>query len=128
MILADTDVLIDFLGGREPGASAVARALGEGRLGVSAVTAFELLAGARTARDRTRIERLLAPLAFLPLGAEEAARAAALSRDLRAKGTPIGTADTLIAGTALAQGARLLTRNARHFGRAQGLSLAPLEE
>jgi tRNA(fMet)-specific endonuclease VapC len=123
LIVADTDVLIDFLGSREPGATAVALALGEGRLAATAVTAFELLAGARTARDRGRIERLLAPLPILPLGEAEAARAAALARDLAARGASIGTADTLIAGTVLVHGSTLLTRNRKHFERIPGLRL-----
>jgi tRNA(fMet)-specific endonuclease VapC len=36
---------------------------------------------------------------------------------------PIGTDDTLIAGTALAHGATLVTRNSKEFSRIQGLKL-----
>jgi predicted nucleic acid-binding protein len=47
MIVADSDVLIDFLEGRQPGAQAVAAALAAGQLQVTAISCFELLSGAR---------------------------------------------------------------------------------
>jgi tRNA(fMet)-specific endonuclease VapC len=37
-------------------------------------------------------------------------------------GFPIGPLDTLIAGTAVAWGATLVTRNTREFGRIRGLN------
>ena len=49
MTIADTDVLIDFLSGAEPGASRVSRAIESGALRTTAITRFELLSGARSA-------------------------------------------------------------------------------
>jgi tRNA(fMet)-specific endonuclease VapC len=40
---------------------------------------------------------------------------------LQKTGTPIGPMDTLIAGTALAHGAVVVTRNIREFKRVRGL-------
>lgn len=45
MIVADTDVLIDFLANRDPAASRIALELKSGRLSTTAVSRFELLAG-----------------------------------------------------------------------------------
>jgi tRNA(fMet)-specific endonuclease VapC len=42
---------------------------------------------------------------------------------LEARGLPIGPLDVLIAGTALAHGATLVTRNLREFSRVEGLKL-----
>jgi tRNA(fMet)-specific endonuclease VapC len=48
---------------------------------------------------------------------------ARLSRELRSRGTPIGSNDTWIAATALAHQVPLLTRNTEHFGRVGGLEV-----
>ena len=42
MTLADTDVLIDFLAGREPAAERVARELESGNLWTTVITRFEM--------------------------------------------------------------------------------------
>jgi tRNA(fMet)-specific endonuclease VapC len=42
---------------------------------------------------------------------------------LKARGTPIGPYDTLIAGQAMARGLTLVTRNTREFERVVGLSV-----
>lgn len=128
MTVADTDVLIDYLQGKEPGAGAVARALERMDLAVTVIGRFELLAGEKGARDQARAVRLLAPLPVLPLGRDEVDRAAQIARELRSQGAPIGTADTLLAGIVLHHGESLLTRNRKHFERVPGLRLAPLEE
>ncbi len=124
MIVADSDVLIDFLAGREPCAARVARKLERGLLCTTAVSHFELLCGARSARDRKMIEELLAAIPSLPLEEAAAARAAEVRRSLQEAGEAIGMADSRIAGVVLAHGGTLLTRNRRHFERVGGLELA----
>ena len=54
MIVADTDVLIDFLEGRAPAANRIALELDRGQLRTTVITRFELLAGAKTARQLKR--------------------------------------------------------------------------
>ena len=122
-IVADTDVLIDFLAGQEPGASRIALELEHGELKTTAVNRFELLAGARTARQQAAVCDLLEAVPALPLDAASADRAAAVRRDLEAQGTPIGMGDSLIAGIVLAANAILLTRSVQHFERVAGLRL-----
>jgi predicted nucleic acid-binding protein len=124
MIVADTDVLIDFLAGAEPAATRIAESMAAGRLCTTAITRAELQRGARTARQRTAVSDLLAALTTLPLDAEAADRAAEVARALDASGEAIGMADALIAGITLVHGATLLTRNRRHFTRVAGLDLA----
>lgn len=126
MIIADTDVLIDFLSGQEPGATRVALELEQGVLHTTVVTRFELLSGAKGERQRKGIQKLLDALATLPLSAAAADQAATVRRDLEKKGASIGMADCLIAGIALDAGGVLLTRNRTHFERVQGLSLGRL--
>jgi tRNA(fMet)-specific endonuclease VapC len=123
-IVADTDVLIDFLAAREPSASRVGLELEHGSLKTTAVTRFELLAGARTARQQALVRELLDAIPALPLDAHGADCAAEVRRTLERRGTPIGMGDSLIAGIILAAGGILLTRNVEHFRRVPGLRLA----
>lgn len=126
LTVADSDVLIDALRGREPAATRVVEEVQSGRLATTAVTAFELLSGAREERARSAVEALLATLTILPLD-EAASRAAAeVQCRLEAEGVPIGMADYLIAGICLSRSAVLLTRNRRHFERVRGLFLGDL--
>lgn len=126
MIVADTDVLVDFLRGSSPGAERVAIEVATGRFATTSVTAFELLAGSRSARQAKAVGDLLGALDILPLDLPSAHAAAAVRRSLDADGQGIGMADSLIAGICIASRAMLLTRNRRHFERVEGLSLARL--
>jgi tRNA(fMet)-specific endonuclease VapC len=126
MIIADTDVLIDFLRGRDPAAARVAIELGTGSFGTTAVNAFELRSGARSERQRRAVDELLEALTVVPLASQEATQAAALRLKLEAHGEGIGMADYLIAGICLARRATLLTKNRKHFERVPGLVLATL--
>jgi tRNA(fMet)-specific endonuclease VapC len=127
-IVADTDVLIDFLAGHEPSASRVALELERGSLRTTAVTRFELLAGARNARQEATVRRLLDAVPTLPLDARAADTAAALGRSMEKRGTPIGKGDCLIAGIVVAADGILLTRNVRHFEHVEGLRLSGRQE
>ena len=126
MIVADTDVLIDFLAGRGGGADAVARELERGALLTTVVSRFELLSGARSRRQRTAVLKLLTAVPALPVDGDAADAAAEVRRTLEARGEGIGMADSLIAGTVIRHSGTLLTRNRRHFERVDGLALAPI--
>jgi len=122
MIIADTDVLIDFLQGRQPGAQAVADAIAAGQLSTTTVTAFELLSAARQTHHRFKvISDLFDAAPPLPLDLNSAAKAAEVHRELERSGVSIGMADSLIAGIVLHNGGKLLTRNKRHFERVRDL-------
>ena len=121
MIVADSDVLIDGLRGREPMASRIASELRAGTLATTVVNAFELLSGAKTEKERNKVETLLMALSILPLDESSAKTAAAVRRELESRGKGIGLADYLIAGICLEQSVGLLTRNRDHFERISGL-------
>ena len=127
MIVADTDVLIDALRGRDPAAERIHDELGTGALATTAITAFELRSGTRSGKARREVEKLLAALPILPLDDEAADRAAEARRALEADGAPIGMADYLIAGICVTRAAVLLTRNRSHFDRIEGLQLGELQ-
>lgn len=126
MIVADTDVLIDYLQDVSPAASRIALELRTGRLATTVITRFELLSGARGRRKQRVIRELLAGLSCLALELDGADRAAEVRRSLGAGGMTVGMADSLIAGIVLANEGILLTRNRRHFERVPGLTLGTI--
>lgn len=128
MILADTDVLIDYLMGTQPMASQVLEYSESDTLQTSAITCFELLSGAKEGKRGDKVRHLVATIPVLPLDREAATRAAAVRQQLTRSGFSIGMADSLIAGIALANGLPLLTRNRKHFEHVEGLRLLALEE
>ncbi|MFL5272295.1 MAG: type II toxin-antitoxin system VapC family toxin [Anaeromyxobacteraceae bacterium] len=126
MIVADSDVLIDFLRGRGAGARRVAKELATRSFGTTAITAFEIRSGARTARQRRSIDTLLEAMTVLSFGPEEARIAAEIRQQVESQGQPIGMADYMIAATCLATDGVLLTRNRKHFERIKDLKLSGL--
>jgi predicted nucleic acid-binding protein len=120
VFIADTDVLIDFLRGSGE-AERIRIEIRTGRLSTTAITAFELWAGAGSQPQIAAVETLLGALSILPLDPTSARRAAQIHRDLARKGTAIGMADALIAGLCLEHDAILLTRNRRHYERVPGI-------
>lgn len=123
MMLADSDVLIDFLRGKGA-ADRIARELKTGRLATTAISAFELWAGAKAPGEAARVEVLIGALNVVGLEKGSARRAGEVRRELESKGETIGMADSLIAGICLEHDAMLLTRNRRHFERVDGLKLS----
>lgn len=75
------------------------------------------------ARRRTELEELASAVQLLPFGADEARAAARIRAALEARGLPVGPYDVLIAATALANGATLVTHNTAEFSRVDGLTI-----
>ena len=126
MIVADTDVLIDFLADRGPAADRVALELESHSFGTTVVTRFELLAGVRDRTAEGLVRRLLDAMPVIRLDREAADCAAEVRRRMERRGEGIGMADSLVAGIVLTRDALLLTRNRRLFERVDGLKLASL--
>lgn len=127
-MIADTDVLIDYVNNAEPAASVVAAALRRRELVTTVISRFELQRGAARARRPGPLQNLITLLDALPLNAAAADRAAAVGRDLEQRGETFDRVDCLIAGIALVNREALLTRNRSHFGRVPGLRLMPLPD
>ncbi|MGA2267615.1 MAG: type II toxin-antitoxin system VapC family toxin [Bryobacteraceae bacterium] len=126
MLALDTNTVIYFFKGVGRVAENLQREAPR-EIGIPAVVLYELEVGiARSRRPRQRRESLAALLQvihILPFD-ERAARASAeLRAELERAGKGIGPMDTLIAGTALAYSAALVTHNAKEFSRVRGLRL-----
>lgn len=112
--LIDTSVLVDYLRGHQRAAELLERERAAAPLHASEMTRLEILAGMRPSEEEgTR--SLLLTLVWHPVDSEVAEEAGALGRRWLPSHRAIDGADLAIAATAIRTGARLLTRNVRHF-------------
>jgi predicted nucleic acid-binding protein len=121
-MVIDTSILIDHLRKINRTHTYFAQLPPKTSLYVSAITVYELLAGATDLAKRQDAQTLLATLTILPIDEAIAAETAALYQSM--KGNSIGLADMLIAATVLHHNLPLKTLNAKHFSRVAGLVLA----
>jgi hypothetical protein len=110
--LLDTCVLIDYLRDDEAAVQLIRRLAR--RPSVSVVTIAELYAGVRNDREREGIEALLAVIDVRNVDFEIARLAGGYRLQYRGS-HGVAMPDALIAATARVDGARLVTRNTRHF-------------
>lgn len=126
MLALDTNTLVYFFKGMGRVAERLL-ATPRSEIGIPAVVVYEIESGiARLSepdKRRAQFELLLASVMILPFDRKAAHHAALVRSGLEAQGRPIGPMDTLIAGTALACAATLVTRNRREFSRVPGLHL-----
>ena len=110
--LLDSCIVIDYLREHPPAVRYIRTLATEPLL--SAVTIAEVYVGVRNRAEASRVEMLVDLFVVLAVDAEIARRGGELRRRFaRSHGT--GLLDALIAATAQVHGARLVTRNARHF-------------
>lgn len=121
MKLVDTTVAVDHLRGEKAAVRLLAGFLDAGEpLVASEVTRFELLAGVRP-RGLGALEDFFAAVDWLPVTEAVTREAGALARRYLRSHSGIGTADYLIAATAIGAGADPLTTNVGHFPMFPGL-------
>ena len=115
LYLLDTTVLIAHLRG-DSAATELLLALvaGNHSLGTTCVNVAEVERGVRP-KERKAVTALLTRLRFLETTREAAVRAGRYQAEFERRGRTIHTADALVAGTARAHGAILLTGNVGDF-------------
>lgn len=127
MYMLDTNILIDFLRGTSNFIYGKLRESDARLFSVSSIVKAELLVGAEKSQDpdqeRLRVEMLLLPFELVPFDAACAQHYGCIRAQLEQAGKTIGANDYLIAATALARGAVLVTNNAREFQRVPGLAV-----
>jgi len=126
MYVLDTNTVLDYFRGRGD----VVRnlmAVPPSEVALPAIVAYEVwvgVLGSQNARRRqAQYEQFIAHLEVLAFDAVVGRRAAELPHVLERRGAGIGPLDTLIAATALAHNATLVTRNVREFARVEGLKV-----
>jgi tRNA(fMet)-specific endonuclease VapC len=126
MYVLDTNTLIYYFKGQGQVAQNLANVSAQ-EISIPTIVLFELQVGiAKSNSPAKRIQQLqeLLSRVNLVLFDREAALAAAKIRaELEQQGTPIGQMDVLIAGTAIALQATLVTHNIKEFSRVSGLTI-----
>lgn len=122
--LLDADTVTYFLQGNKKLRARLTNT--DGQWGISAITYAELSAFLFGTKNET-VERLvsefLRDVDTVPFSSADALEAGRLLATLEKNGTPIGPADTLIAGHALSLGLTLISNNTRHFVHVPDLKL-----
>jgi tRNA(fMet)-specific endonuclease VapC len=125
MILLDTNVVIAFLNGNKSVAERIADNIE--KIALSALVVAELNYGAKASqnasRNLERLTRLLDVVQTVPFDVDCAEAFGSIKSRLRSMGKPTGEVDALIAATAIAHKALLVTGNKRHFEHIEGLRI-----
>jgi hypothetical protein len=111
-LLIDTDILIDYLRGREDAVHFL-----ESRqisMFISAITLGELYAGVREGQERRILDDFIEYFKVIPLSSKIAVKGGLFRRDF-GKNHGVGLADAMIAATAQSENATLATLNQKHF-------------
>jgi tRNA(fMet)-specific endonuclease VapC len=126
VFVLDTNTIIHYFKGKGQVAERLL-AKPPREVALPSVVVYELEVGILKSPDadkrREAFDGFVQHVTVLPFARKEASAAARIRTALEAEGTPIGPLDVLIAGTALAHGATLVTRNVREFARIGGLQL-----
>jgi len=131
VFLLDTNACIRILNGSSPEMVARLRRHRPSEIRLCSVVKAELLSGARKS-DRPHqnlqlLDELFSVVGSLPFDDDCAAHAGTIRHDLERAGTPVGPHDLLIAATAMAHDAVLVTHNVGEFSRILGLKLEDWE-
>lgn len=131
MYLLDTNACIRILNGSSPALIERLRTVPRSLVRLSSVVKAELLYGARKsvrmAENLRLLERFFDTIASLPLDDNCADEYGLLRQELDRAGTSIGPNDLLIAATARAHDAVLITHNVREFSRVSELRIEDWE-
>jgi tRNA(fMet)-specific endonuclease VapC len=123
IIIADTDVIINFFANEPRFGRYVSELIQKNKLAITSVSVFELYAGVIGKKRLKQIETFVKSVFIFPLSLVEAATAAKIFTELKRRGKLIGNQDILIAGICVANSLPLLTRNTAHFTAIKELKL-----
>jgi tRNA(fMet)-specific endonuclease VapC len=127
MYILDTNTLIYYFKGQGQVAQNIANVSPQ-EIGISTIVLFELQVGiaksTSPAKRTQQLRQLLSRVNLVPFDRDSAVAAATIRAQLEQQGTPIGPFDVLIAGTAVALQATLVTHNVKEFARVSGLAIA----
>ena len=125
--MLDTNICIYAMKNHPPQVEARIKEHIDSGLCISAIILAELEHGVqksqRVAKNMEALLKFLTILEVLPFDDSAAVEYGKIQAHLQEKGTPIGTADALIAGHARAEGLTLVTNNLREFARVPGLQV-----
>ena len=125
MILLDTNVIVAFLNGDNYILNRIRDEIE--RIALSSLVVAMLDYGAKAFRrakeNLEQLYRFLDVVQVVPFGVECAKMFGSIKNKLRSIGKPTGEVDVLIAATAMAHKALLVTANQKHFENIDGLKI-----
>lgn len=128
MVIADSDVWIDYLNGiTSVDSDALAALLEADDVNLTGIVLAELTRGARSDKERQRLNDIFAGIPYLESERHVWERAGRLAQTLDAKGQPLALPDVLLAAIAIENNHELLTRD-KHFSRIPGLRLYAIKK
>ena len=123
IVIADTDVIIDFFSGTDPAASTVETLILQDKLALTSITVFELYAGVAGKKRIKQIDDLTSILPVFSFEEKHAGASAKIYNALKKSGDLIGNQDILIAGICVTHDIPIYTRNISHFSRISQLRI-----
>jgi tRNA(fMet)-specific endonuclease VapC len=131
MYLLDTNVCIRLLNQTDTDIIQHFQEHLPGEIALCSIVKAELLYGARHSQqveaNLKLLKQFFGPLASLPFDDRCAEEAGQIRADLSAQGKPVGPNDLLIAATARAHDAVLVTHNIKEYSRITGLRMEDWE-
>ena len=125
MILLDTNVVIALFNGNQAALKMIQAEIG--RIALSSLVVAELDYGAKASQKAKenieKLHRFVDIVQVVPFDLESAKIFGTIKSKLRKLGKPTGETDALIAATAMAHKALLVTGNKRHFENIEGLKI-----
>lgn len=132
MYYLDSCICIDLMRGNVPMVEEMMRNSDPAMFAIPAIVVAELMfgveKGSNPVRNRLLTENFLRPFKVVPFDEAAAHIYGEIQATLTKQGKKIGPNDTLIAATALAHQAVLVTNNDREFARVPGLQVECWEE
>jgi len=117
-ICLDTDVMMEFLRGKEATVQKIRHYITTEELCITSVTFFELLA---SVNKKGRVIRIIDNLSLLPFDKKASLRADKVNEKLRESKVDAGVRDVMNASICLANDALLLTHNRPAYEGMEGL-------
>ncbi len=124
--ILDTNICIYIINARPPHVLERFRQECIGNIGLSSITAAELVFGvvkSGSEKNRRALEMFFAPLELFPFDASAIWHYGEIRADLEKRGEPIGSLDTMIAAHTRSLNAVLVTNNTKEFNRVNGLKV-----
>lgn len=119
-VLIDTSAWVEFFRGTSQTADLVAELIEAGRAAICGVTYYELLQGAKSDDEESRLTHALSALPYMEITRNVWIRAGNLSADLRKKGITLPLSDLVMGAVALEQNFHVLTLD-EHFQSIPGV-------
>lgn len=110
MTMYDTNIMIDYLRGKDEAAEIIRNSTDEKGISISSISCYELLAGAK-GNEEEALESLFGRITVHPLDLKAARKASSLHKRLRKTGNELSAADMFIVAIAEANDEILVTQD-----------------